>query len=170
MLSSASGRSCAACWRSACWRRCRWKSACCTAPRNRPAALTRLRDSGAQRILALPLFPQYCGATTGAAFDAVSAVLRGWRRLPDVQFVAGYHDHPGYIDALRASVAEHWQTHGRTAHLLMSFHGIPERNVRAGDPYLSQWQNTARLLGDELRLREGEWSVSFSRASGRRAG
>ena len=126
-----------------------------------PAALRRLRDSGAQRILALPLFPQYCAATTGAAFDAVSAVLRGWRRLPDVQFVAGYHDHPGYIDALRASVAEHWQTHGRTAHLLMSFHGIPERNVRAGDPYLSQCQNTARLLADELLLREGEWSVSF---------
>ena len=125
------------------------------------AALTRLRDSGAQRILALPLFPQYCAATTGAAFDAVSAVLRGWRRLPDVQFVAGYHDHPGYIEALRASVAEHWQAHGRTAHLLMSFHGIPERNVRAGDPYLSQCQNTARLLADELLLREGEWSVSF---------
>ena len=125
------------------------------------AALTRLRDGGAQRILALPLFPQYCAATTGAAFDAVSAVLRGWRRLPDVQFVAGYHDHPGYIEALRASVAEHWQAHGRTAHLLMSFHGIPERNVRAGDPYLSQCQNTARLLADELLLREGEWSVSF---------
>jgi ferrochelatase len=124
-------------------------------------ALTRLRDSGAERILALPLFPQYCGATSGAAFDAVHALLRRWRHLPDVHFVAGYHEHPGYIEALRASVAEHAEAHGRGAHLLMSFHGIPERNVRAGDPYLAQCQHTARLLADELLLREGEWSVSF---------
>jgi ferrochelatase len=125
------------------------------------AALRRLRDSGAERILALPLFPQYCGATSGAAFDAVHALLRGWRHLPDVHFVAGYHEHPGYIEALRASVAEHWQAHGRSAHLLISYHGIPERNVRAGDPYLKQCQHSARLLADELLLREGEWSVSF---------
>jgi ferrochelatase len=124
-------------------------------------ALERLRDGGAQRILVLPLFPQYCGATTGAAFDAVSAVLKTWRRLPDVHFIAGYHDHPGYIEALRSSVAQHWEARGRTGHLLISFHGIPERNVRAGDPYFSQCHNTARLLADELLLREGEWSVSF---------
>jgi ferrochelatase len=124
-------------------------------------ALERLRDSGAQRILVLPLFPQYCGATSGAAFDAVNAVLKTWRRLPQVHFIADYHDHPGYIEALRASVAEHWETRGRSGHLLMSFHGIPERNVRAGDPYFSQCHSTARLLADELLLREGEWSVSF---------
>src|SRR5262249_61267408 len=69
-------------------------------------ALNRLRESGAERILALPLFPQYCGATSGAAFDAVHALLGRWRHLPDVHFVAGYHEHPGYIEALRASVAE----------------------------------------------------------------
>jgi protoporphyrin/coproporphyrin ferrochelatase len=124
-------------------------------------ALERLRDGGADRILVLPLFPQYCGATSGAAFDAVHRVLRGWRRLPEVHFVADYHDHPPYIEALRASVAEHWQRHGRTQHLLMSFHGIPERSVRAGDPYFAQCHNTARLLADELLLRDGEWSVSF---------
>ncbi len=125
------------------------------------AALERLRDSGAQRILVLPLFPQYCGATSAAAFDAVSALLRRWRRLPDLHFVADYHDDPGYIEALRASVAAHWAVHGRSGHLLMSFHGIPERNIRAGDPYFSQCHATARLLADELLLREGEWSVSF---------
>jgi ferrochelatase len=125
------------------------------------AALERLRDGGAQRILVLPLFPQYCGATAGAAFEAVSAVLAHWRRLPQLHFVADYHDHPGYIEALRASVAEHWEARGRRAHLLMSFHGIPERNVRAGDPYFSQCHDTARLLADELLLREDQWSVSF---------
>jgi len=126
-----------------------------------PHALGRLRDSGAQRILVLPLFPQYCAATTGAVFDQVSAQLRRWRWLPELHFVADYHDDPGYIDALRGSVTEHWEQRGRTGHLLMSFHGIPERYVRNGDPYLRQCQATARLLADELLLREGEWSVSF---------
>jgi len=125
------------------------------------AALRRLREDGAERLLVLPLFPQYCGATSGAVHDHVSAELRRWRALPDVHFVADYHDHPGYIEALRASVSAHWQARGRTAHLLMSFHGIPERYCRQGDPYFRRCQRSARLLADELLLREGEWSVSF---------
>ena len=125
------------------------------------AALRRLRAAGAQRLLVLPLFPQYSAATTAAVYDQVSAELRGWRALPDVHFVADYHDHPGYIEALRESVATHWQAHGRTSHLLISFHGIPERNCRRGDPYSERCQSTARLLADELLLREGEWSISF---------
>jgi protoporphyrin/coproporphyrin ferrochelatase len=124
-------------------------------------ALGRLRAAGAQRILVLPLFPQYCGATTGAVYDQVSAELRRWRWLPELRFVAEYHDHPGYIEALRASVAEHWRTEGRTVHLLMSFHGIPERYFRAGDPYFCKCQKTGRLLADELMLRDDEWSVAF---------
>ncbi|HEY2808651.1 MAG TPA: ferrochelatase [Steroidobacteraceae bacterium] len=131
-------------------------------------ALERLRAGGAQRILVLPLFPQYCAATTGAAFDQVSAQLRHWRALPELAFVADYHDHPGYIEALRASVAAHWDRHGRTAHLLMSFHGIPEDYARRGDPYQRQCQRSARLLADELLLREGEWSVSFQSRFGPR--
>jgi len=92
-----------------------------------PQALAKLRESGAQRILVVPLFPQYCGATTGAVYDQVNAELRRWRWLPELRYVAEYHDYPGYIDALRASVTQHWETQGRTQHLLMSFHGIPER-------------------------------------------
>lgn len=126
-----------------------------------PQALRRLFDSGARRILVLPLFPQYCAATTGAVYDQVSTELRRWRWLPELHFVSDYHNHPGYIDALRASVLEHWEAQGRTGHLLMSFHGIPEHYVRNGDPYFAQCQTTARLLADELLLRDGEWSVSF---------
>jgi ferrochelatase len=125
------------------------------------AALRRLRERGTQHLLVLPLFPQYCGATTGAVHDHVTRELRHWRTLPDVHLVADYHDHPPYIDALRASVAAHWQARGRTGHLLMSFHGIPERYCQQGDPYLRRCQATARLVADELMLAEGEWSVSF---------
>jgi ferrochelatase len=125
------------------------------------SALLRLRDCGAQRILVMPLFPQYCGATTGAVYDQVSAQLRRWRWLPELRFVAEYHDHPGYIEALRASVAQHWQAQGRTERLLISFHGIPERYFHRGDPYFCKCQKTARLLAEELMLRDEQWSVSF---------
>jgi len=126
-----------------------------------PQALARLREAGAQRILVVPLFPQYCGSTTGAVYDQVSHELRRWRWLPELRFIAEFHDDPGYIEALRASVTQHWQSRGRTGHLLMSFHGIPERYFHQGDPYFCKCQKTARLLADELLLREDEWSVSF---------
>jgi ferrochelatase len=126
-----------------------------------PQALAKLRESGAQRILVVPLFPQYCGATTGAVYDRVNAELRHWRWLPELRYVAEYHDYPGYIDALRASVAQHWETHGKTQHLLISFHGIPERYFHKGDPYFCKCQKTARLLADELMLKDTQWSVSF---------
>jgi len=124
-------------------------------------SLARLRDAGAQRILVVPHFPQYCGATTGAVYDRVNAELRRWRWLPEMRFVAEYHDHPGYIEALRASITQAWEEHGRTKHLVMSFHGIPEAFFQRGDPYFHKCRQTARLLADELNLRDDEWTVSF---------
>jgi protoporphyrin/coproporphyrin ferrochelatase len=123
--------------------------------------LLRLQQAGAQRILVLPLFPQYCGATTGAVYDQVAAELNRWRWLPELRLVSDYHDHPGFTGALRDSIQAHWQQHGRTGHLLMSFHGIPEAYFDKGDPYFFKCHRTARLLADELLLKDGEWSVSF---------
>jgi protoporphyrin/coproporphyrin ferrochelatase len=123
--------------------------------------LRRLRELGAQRILIVPLFPQYSGASTGSVYDRVGAELERWRWLPELRYVAEYHDYPGYIDSLRASVEQHWREHGRTRHLLISFHGVPERYFHQGDPYFCKCQKTARLLADELLLEENDWSVSF---------
>jgi len=125
------------------------------------SALGRLAASGAQRVLVLPLFPQYSGSTTGAVYDQVNAEMRRWRWIPELRFISGYHDHPGYVDALRDSVAAQWEATGRTQHLLISFHGLPEACFRNGDPYYCKCQKTARLLAEELNLAEGEWSVSF---------
>jgi ferrochelatase len=125
-------------------------------------AVQRLVDAGARRLLVVPLFPQYCGTTTGAVFDHTSAVLQRMRWMPEMRFVAEYHDEPGYIEALRASIAGHWaNTGGRTQHLLMSFHGVPDAYFRKGDPYFCKCHKTARLIADELNLRDDEWSVSF---------
>lgn len=124
-------------------------------------ALERLRAAGAQKILVLPLFPQYCACTTAATYDQVLAEMRRWRCVPELRFVSDYHDALGYIGALRDTVKEHWATHGQTEHLLISFHGIPQRYVDAGDPYFAQAHASARLLADELLLRQDRWSVSF---------
>ena len=125
------------------------------------AALQRLRAAGASRIVVLPLFPQCSGTTTGAVYDQVGAELGEWRALPDVRLIGDYHDHPDYIAALANSVREHWQQHGRTAQLLMSFHGIPQRCVQRGDPYEQHCRQTASLLAAALELGASDWSLSF---------
>lgn len=130
-------------------------------------AIGALRAAGAGEIVVIPMFPQYSGATTGAVFDQVSAALRSMRHVPSLRFIADYHDEPLYIEALDTSVREHWREHGETAHLLMSFHGIPERYVNKGDPYRMQCERTAALLAAKLDLANGSWSVTFQSRFGR---
>lgn len=130
-------------------------------------AIGALRAAGAGEIIVIPMFPQYSGATTGAVFDQVTSALQGVRQVPSLRFIADYHDEPLYIDALAASVRDHWQQFGATGHLLMSFHGIPERFVAKGDPYRVQCERTATLLAKRLGLAEGTWSVTFQSRFGR---
>ena len=132
-----------------------------------PDAIASLRAAGAERVIVVPLFPQYCGATTGAVFDQVTAALQASRHMPALRFVTSYHDEPAYIEALATSVQEHWREHGATRHLLMSFHGVPEYFVAKGDPYRAQCERTAELLARELGLDSGAWSVSFQSRFGR---
>ncbi len=138
----------------------------------RPAiaeVLAELLEGGVRRLLVLPLYPQYSATTTASTFDALAAALAGHRRLPDLRFVAGYHDHRPYIEALAASVEERWRAGGRGERLLLSFHGLPERYRRAGDPYYDQCLATARLLGERLGLGEDGLTVSFQSRVGREA-
>ena len=132
-----------------------------------PDAIESLRRAGAEGILVLPMFPQYCGASTGAVFDQVSAALRSCRHVPSLNFISSYHDDPAYIDALAASVLDHRRESGVTRHLLMSFHGVPERFATLGDPYRDQCQRTASLLAEKLGLAADAWSVSFQSRFGR---
>jgi protoporphyrin/coproporphyrin ferrochelatase len=125
------------------------------------SAVRRLQEAGIQQLLVVPLFPQYSGATTGAAYDHVSREILQWRWLPELRFVNGYADQPAYIEALKNSVTAHWRQHGRAQHLVISFHGIPQRYADAGDPYFNQCQGTAHLLAKELALQDTEWSLCF---------
>jgi protoporphyrin/coproporphyrin ferrochelatase len=130
-------------------------------------ALAGLRQAGMRRLIVVPLYPQYSGTTTGAVFDGIARELMRWRWVPELRTVGSYHDEPGYIAALAASVRRHRAAHGAGNHLLMSFHGIPKRYFDAGDPYFCQCQKTARLLAEALELPEGTWSVSFQSRVGR---
>jgi ferrochelatase len=123
--------------------------------------LAALRAAGAQRILVLPLFPQYSGTTSAAALDQVGVALRSWRFVPELHFLADYAVAPEYIAALADSVRAHRARHGAGDHLLMSFHGIPRQYCDAGDPYQRKCELTARALATALGLGEAEWTMSF---------
>ena len=130
------------------------------------SALAELRTAGAERLLVLPLYPQYSAATTASTFDAVAAELRTWRWLPELRFIAQYHDDPGYLDALAAQIrADRAEQPGER--LLFSFHGLPKRNLLAGDPYHCQCHKTARLVAERLELAPEQWVVAFQSRFGR---
>jgi len=126
-----------------------------------PQTLERLRLEDVRRLVVLPLFPQSSGSTTGAVYDQVGRALRRWRALPELRCLSGYHLLPEYIEALANSVREHWSLHGRNAHLLMSFHGIPLSYVAGGDCYAEQCQATAARLAAQLELQPQDWSLSY---------
>lgn len=132
-----------------------------------PAALDAACASGAQRLVVLPAYPQYCSATGGSTFDAVAQWGLTQRALPALHLVQGYHDQPAHIAALAASVRAHWQAHGRPEHLVLSFHGMPERTRRLGDPYHDQCQATAALLARALDLADGQWHATFQSRFGK---
>ena len=132
------------------------------------AALERMRQSNVQRLLVLPLYPQYSATTTGSTFDAVADVLRRWRWVPELRFVGHYHDDENHIEALAQSISAHRAAHGPPDRLLFSFHGLPRHYFLAGDPYYCHCQKTARLVAARLALPDGSWAVSFQSRFGPR--
>jgi protoporphyrin/coproporphyrin ferrochelatase len=127
--------------------------------------ITSMMAEGATRILVAPLYPQYSGATTATAVDAVGRALAGMRWQPTLRFLPPYYDDPSYISALAEDVTRHlaaldWKPDA----IVASFHGMPERSIRLGDPYHSHCQETARLLSERLGH---ELIVSFQSRFGR---
>jgi ferrochelatase len=131
------------------------------------AELDALKAAGATRILVFPLYPQYAGATTGSVVDAVAAWAQRTRRVPELRFVGDYHADAGYIDALATSVLDHWQANGRADKLVLSFHGLPARTRKLGDPYYDQCRATAARLRERLALADDALVVAFQSRFGR---
>lgn len=131
------------------------------------SAIAKLKAAGCDKLLILPLYPQYAASTTASAMDEVGRVLGRIRNLPELRTVRSFHADPGYIAALAASVRRHWYLSGRGEHLLMSFHGAPRYTLERGDPYYCQCMLTARLLAEALELNKDQYSVAFQSRFGR---
>lgn len=132
-----------------------------------PATIERLHAEGVRRLLVLPLYPQYSATSTGSVLDAVADASKALRWPPELRIINDYHRDPGHIDALAQSIQAFWAQHGRGDQLLLSFHGIPERYARLGDPYPVQCQETAQLLRERLGLDASQLLVSFQSRVGR---
>ncbi|NUO72417.1 MAG: ferrochelatase [Frateuria sp.] len=129
--------------------------------------LDALKAEGATRILVLTAYPQYSGTTTASVIDDVADWARGARNVPELRFVNRYHDDPGYIEALARRIGAGWREGGPPDHFVMSFHGVPERTMKLGDPYSSECLTTARLLAGRLGLAEGDYTVAYQSRFGR---
>jgi len=129
--------------------------------------IEQLQREGVRQLLVLPLYPQYSATSTGSVIDAVADAMKSLRWPPELRIVNDYHEDAAHIEALAASIEQWWAAHGRGDRLLLSFHGIPERYVRAGDPYLEQCQATARALRERLQLDDSQLVVSFQSRVGR---
>ena len=132
-----------------------------------PATLRALEAEGLTRLLVLPLYPQYSASTSASVLDAVAKEIAGWRRVPELRFVADYHDDTGWLDAMEARIRAHWDLHGRAEKLLFSFHGLPQRFETAGDPYPRQCEAGARALAARLGLAEDAWRLTYQSRFGR---
>jgi ferrochelatase len=132
-----------------------------------PEKLREMKSQRCDRILIVPLYPQYSASATASVFDAVFRCLKRMRNQPAVRTVRDFHDHAGYVAALAQNVRDYWARNGRPDVLIMSFHGVPRSTLDKGDPYHCECQKTARLLGENLALRPEQYRVSFQSRFGR---
>jgi len=129
--------------------------------------LRALRERQCDRVLVIPLYPQYAASVTASTYDAVGAALSKMRNVPALRVVKHFHDHPGYIRSLTQSIRDYWQANGRSKCLVMSFHGVPRYTLDRGDPYHCECHKTARLLAEALSLEPHQHMVTFQSRFGR---
>ncbi|HLW66218.1 MAG TPA: ferrochelatase [Gemmataceae bacterium] len=125
-------------------------------------------DAGLEKLIVLPMFPQYSATTTASATDCLFKALMKERRVPALRIVPPYYAHPAYIDALATIIREDlaklpWQPE----HYLLSFHGLPVKYVERGDPYPTHVQRTTELLLEKLNWPKDKFTQSFQSLFGR---
>lgn len=129
--------------------------------------LEALKQQGCDRILLLPLYPQYSASTTATAFNTAFEILGRVRNQPAVRTVRHFHDHEGYIKSAAQNIQDYWFKHGRGDHLVLSFHGVPRRTLDLGDPYHCECLKTGRMIAEQIGLKTDFYSVTFQSRFGR---
>ncbi len=124
--------------------------------------------AGVDRLIVLPMYPQYSATTTASATDALFQALMTERRVPALRIVPPYYRHPAYLDAVTQVITTDLaKLPWRPDHFLLSFHGIPIRYAQAGDPYATQVKRTTPLLVSRLGWQPGQWTQTFQSLFGR---
>jgi ferrochelatase len=132
------------------------------------ALITSIIAGGCERLLVIPLYPQYCAATTATVCDEVFRVLTPLRFQPALRIATPYYNDPVYIDALASSTrAQLARLDFRPQVLIASFHGVPQAYIDAGDPYYAHCRETTRLLRAALNLEERMLQLTFQSRFGR---
>lgn len=126
-----------------------------------------LRDQGVEKIIVLPLYPQYSATTTAAVWDGLAKGMKTLRVIPEIDFITDYHDHPLYIRALADKVRTSWSERGQGDVLICSYHGIPKRYADNGDIYPQHCQQTTHLLAQELGLSDQQVMMTYQSQFGK---
>ena len=127
------------------------------------AALQRLRDDGVREVRVLPLYPQYSTTTSETVADVIAA-QRGDLR---VSMLRDYHRDAGWAAAVADSIRAPWARHGRGERLLLSFHGLPQRVVDAGDPYARQCEASTQAIAAALGIARGDILLAYQSRFGK---
>ncbi len=131
------------------------------------SVMQKFKEQNCQKILVVPMYPQYAASSTATVFDLVFGAMQKMRSMPAVRTIRNFHDNAAYIKALANNVNDYWMKHGRPEKLVMSFHGVPQYTLDKGDFYHCECHKTGRLLAQELGLKPEQYAVSFQSRFGK---
>jgi protoporphyrin/coproporphyrin ferrochelatase len=131
------------------------------------SVLDRFKHDGVERVLVVPVYPQYAASSTASVMDDVADWIKRSRNPMEFRFIKHFHDDPGYVASVAATVKEYWAASGRPDKLVMSFHGLPRRSLDLGDPYYCECQKTGRLLAEALGLAADKYLITFQSRFGK---
>lgn len=130
-------------------------------------ALARMRADNVQRLIVLPLYPQYSATTTASVFDGLATAMKKVRWIPELRFITHYHYDEAWVEAVADRIRAHQDEHGAPDRLVFSFHGIPKNYLLDGDPYYCECQSSARRIAARLKLEPDQYVVSFQSRLGK---
>jgi len=131
------------------------------------SALQKLRDKGCMNIVALPLYPQYSQATSGAVFDRIARAMKAHPYVPNLRFINSYSLEASYVSVVTKSIQAFWKDKGEPDHLLISFHGIPVRYETNGDPYRLECEQTFKAISEGLSFPKELMKLCYQSKFGR---
>lgn len=129
--------------------------------------IIKLEKQGITDFTIIPLYPQFSVSTTAPVFDQIAELFKRRSNFPAINFKNNYYDHPLYIDALCQSIKNQWKKTGQAEKLVFSFHGIPKRYVKNGDPYQSHCERTTELVVKQLGLSESQYLLAYQSRFGK---